>query len=149
MFHFFKYLESLIQATSKHEGETPHLRIIDANINRLKEGIRVVEDIYRYEKNDANTATKLKDVRHKARIPNYFDALAQRDVPNDGLKKSSESEKKRESIEGIIIANLKRAQESGRVLEEIFKLSDIETSELFKSIRYELYVIEQEIFNKQ
>ena len=51
----------------------------------------------------------------------------------------------RESLQDLQIANLKRAQESSRVLEECFKLIDFEISELFKVIRYELYELEKEI----
>ena len=48
-------------------------------------------------------------------------------------------------INSIIIANFKRAQESSRVLEELFKLQDINYSENFKHIRYELYSLEKDI----
>ena len=41
-----------------------YLRLIDANLNRLREGIRVVEDIFRYVYNDKQTALKLKELRH-------------------------------------------------------------------------------------
>jgi len=51
-------------------------------------------------------------------------------------------------IESIIIANFKRAQESSRVLEELYKLEDIPLSETFKTIRYELYNLEKEIILK-
>ncbi len=33
------------------------LRLIDANLNRLREGIRVVEDIFRYVYNDKETSS--------------------------------------------------------------------------------------------
>ena len=44
-------------------------RVIDANLNRLKEGLRVVEDIKRYVFDDAEVAYKIKSLRHKAKIP--------------------------------------------------------------------------------
>ena len=40
------------------------LRIVDANINRYKEGIRVVEDMYRYIHNNHSIASSLKSLRH-------------------------------------------------------------------------------------
>ena len=43
--------------------------MIDANLNRLKEGLRVVEDIKRYVFDDAEVAYKIKSLRHKAKIP--------------------------------------------------------------------------------
>jgi len=120
-------------------------RVIDANINRYKEGIRVVEDIYRYIYNDKNISSTLKSLRHIQLPISQKELLQYRDSINDVLKTSTKSEQNRENLEGIIIANLKRAQESARVLEETFKLIDIETSEKFKSNRYKLYNLEKDI----
>ena len=124
------------------------LRVIDANINRYKEGIRVVEDIFRYLYNDKNISSQLKNLRHiKLPIP-QTELLKQRDSINDVLKNSTTTEQKRDNLDNIIIANLKRAEESARVLEELFKLSDINISELFKTNRYKLYNLEKQILTK-
>ncbi len=122
--------------------EKNNLRLIDANLNRLREGIRVVEDIFRYIYNDKETALKLKDLRHKARTSNYKELLETRDVQNDVLRSSIKSEQNRDDLYSILIANFKRAQESARVLEEFTKLTSIKDSENFKYIRYELYILE-------
>ena len=119
-----------------------NLRLIDANLNRLKEGIRVVEDIFRYIYNDKQTAIKLKELRHLSRLENYVELLETRDVKNDVLRASIKSEQNRTDLNSILIANFKRAQESARVLEEFAKLISIESSENFKYIRYELYNLE-------
>ena len=119
-----------------------HLRLIDANLNRLREGIRVVEDIFRYIYNNKEISTKLKSLRHIARTKNYYELLETRDVENDVLRESIKSEQNREDLNSILIANFKRAQESSRVLEEFCKLISIEDSETFKYIRYELYNLE-------
>ena len=126
-----------------------NLRLLDANLNRLREGIRVVEDIYRYIFNDKDTATQLKRLRHNSRIFEYNELLDSRDIKNDVLKHSIPSEKNREDLTSILIANFKRAQESSRVLEEFTKLKDIKMSEKFKSIRYELYHLEKSILIHQ
>ena len=118
-------------------------RTCDANLNRFKEGIRVVEDILRYEFNSP-LAKELKTLRH-IKVPNYEEIIKHRDSLNDILKSSTKSELKRNSLKDIIISNLKRAQESSRVLEEIYKLIDINTSEEFKTARYKLYNLEKEI----
>ncbi|WP_457564003.1 thiamine-phosphate pyrophosphorylase, partial [Caminibacter pacificus] len=85
----------------------PPFRTIDANFNRFKEGIRVVEDILRYELNSP-LAKELKNLRH-IKIPNYLEVIKQRDAQNDILKPSTKSEQTRKSLEDIIISNLKRA----------------------------------------
>lgn len=119
-------------------------RVIDANLNRLKEGLRVVEDIKRYVFDDAQLAYKIKNLRHKAKIPaNEF--IKFRDADSDVLKKSTKTEQDHQNLDDIMTANLKRAQESARVLEECFKLVNLELSELFKTIRYELYEIEKQL----
>lgn len=120
-------------------------RVIDANLNRLKEGIRVVEDIMRYRDNNKTLSKKLKDLRHKARVNETRELLKYRDSINDVLRASSKSELNRSDVVGILTANFKRGQESARVLEELYKLENIEYSENFKYIRYELYNLEKEI----
>ncbi len=118
-------------------------RVVDANLNRLKEGIRVIEDIARYVNNDKPLASKLKSLRHQSNFGQLQDLLKSRDSENDVLRSSTKSEMNRENLEGIIVANYKRAQESSRVLEEMMKLYDAELSENFKYIRYTLYTLEK------
>ncbi len=131
---------------SSNELLSPELfRVIDANLNRLKEGIRVVEDIIRYKNNDKELSSKLKQLRHRSQIKNSEELLKYRDSINDVLRPSTQSELKRADLKSIIIANIKRAQESSRVLEELYKLHDVNESEKFKTIRYELYTLEKEI----
>ncbi|MEA3354077.1 MAG: thiamine-phosphate pyrophosphorylase [Campylobacterota bacterium] len=126
-----------------------NLRLLDANLNRLREGIRVVEDICRYIFNDKQTSQKLKNLRHNSRINLYEQLLDSRDIVNDVLKSSTKSEQNRDDLNSILIANFKRAQESSRVLEEFGKLISAEVSENFKNIRYELYDLEKIILKKR
>jgi thiamine-phosphate pyrophosphorylase len=126
---------------------TNNLRIIDANLNRLREGIRVLEDVFRYIYNNEEICSKLKKIRHLSRIEHYENLLESRDIINDVLKESTLSEQSRENLNSILIANFKRAQESSRVLEEFGKLICPEVSETFKHIRYELYDLEKVLLN--
>ena len=119
-------------------------RVIDANLNRLKEGIRVIEDIARYIHNNKELASQLKSLRHQSRIDDLQNLLSSRDSVNDVLRPTVASELERSNIENIIIANYKRAQESSRVLEEMYKIIDPTLSENFKTIRYTLYTLEKE-----
>ncbi|WP_345985474.1 thiamine-phosphate pyrophosphorylase [Sulfurimonas sp. HSL-1656] len=129
---------------TKTDALSPDLfRVIDANLNRLKEGIRVIEDIARYLQNDKATASSLKALRHRSRINDLQNLLSSRDSVNDVLRPTVQSELNRSSIESILIANYKRAQESSRVLEEMYKIVDPALSETFKQIRYELYTLEK------
>jgi len=123
-------------------------RVIDANLNRLKEGLRVVEDILRYKENNKDLSLQLKELRHKAQIDETIELLKYRDSINDVLRPTLKIELKRDNLENIIVANFKRTQESARVLEELFKLYNIEYSEKFKYIRYELYNLEKQTIIK-
>jgi len=129
------------------DPEAKLLRLVDANLNRLREGIRVVEDILRYIYDDKELATRLKELRHMARY-DHPGLLASRDIRGDVLKRSSRSEMERTDIDSLMLANIKRAQESARVLEESLKLLDTKSAEIFKNIRYELYDIEKLLFEK-
>ena len=124
-------------------------RVIDANLNRLKEGIRVVEDIIRYRDNNQELSSQLKQLRHLAKVDDINSLLMNRDSINDVLRPTIQSELYRVDIQSILLANFKRAQESARVLEELFKLGDPKQSENFKSIRYTLYNLEKEIILNQ
>lgn len=117
--------------------------MVDANLNRLKEGIRVIEDIARYVHNDKNLSTSLKQLRHQCRIEPLEALLTSRDSINDVLRPTMPSEMNRTDLRSILVANYKRAQESARVLEELYKIVEPTLSETFKHIRYELYTLEK------
>ncbi len=117
-------------------------RLIDANLNRLREGIRVVEDLERFIFENQDNAAKLKALRHSIR---YDDPklLHYRNIQGDLLKATTKSESQRKTPQEIKKANMKRAQEAARVLEESFKLINKSMAEHYKKIRYELYDIEK------
>jgi len=123
-------------------------RLIDANLNRLKEGLRVVEDICRYVHNDTTLTPQIKTLRHQLQSAYSKERLTHRDIEGDTQKSSRKSELTRTSLDDLVIANFSRTQESARVLEEVFKLNSIELSELFKQLRYKLYAIEKRYFNQ-
>lgn len=123
-------------------------RLIDANLNRLKEGVRVIEDINRYIFDDATLTSTLKQIRHTLQPAYDQNRLRYRDIENDVQKTSITSELQRTDITDLVIANFSRAQESARVLEESFKLIDPKLSELCKEVRYRLYGVEKAFFLK-
>lgn len=120
------------------------VRILDANINRLQEGIRVVEDIFRYVYNYKEITYALKQMRHKAILQHQDFLLQSRDIEGDIAKDSIETENERTSLQAIVNANFHRICESARVLEECLKLKECHKygqSQTFKNIRYEAYRI--------
>ncbi|WP_373071954.1 thiamine-phosphate pyrophosphorylase [Sulfurimonas sp.] len=130
---------------SKNNLSPELYRVIDANLNRLKEGIRVVEDLQRYLYNNKDISQKLKNLRHLSVYEDIDALLKHRDSINDVLRPTIDDELNRTDLKSVVIANFKRAQESSRVLEELFKLHSSKESEKFKHIRYELYDLEKNI----
>jgi thiamine-phosphate pyrophosphorylase len=130
------------------------LRIIDANQNRALEGIRVCEEIARFIIANKNLTLAFKNLRHKIvrtikdlNIASLF-LLNSRDSLKDAGRASIESELKRINYKGIFFANIQRAKESIRVLEEFSKLKSPKAAQGFKDIRYRLYQLEKKTYSK-
>jgi thiamine-phosphate pyrophosphorylase len=128
------------------------IRLIDANINRSLEGLRVAEDINRFIFNDKLATKLLKDSRHAliramAELPfGQKERLKERDIAEDVGKVSNKSELSRKNHQEIYFINLQRAKESLRVLEEFSKLYSAKVSGKLKKLRYALYAIEKKSF---
>lgn len=129
-------------------------RIIDANLNRVMEGIRVCEDITRFSSNNAPLTIKLKDLRHDVfnaikdlRKEHLEELVSSRDINDVGFR-STESEMDRENLVDLFLANTQRGKESLRVLEEVLKLFDPGLSKKFKKFRFKLYDIEKSAVNE-
>lgn len=125
------------------------LRIIDANLNRLMEGLRVCEEIIRFIFSSRKLTLEFKNLRHDAvktakgwGIDKAL-LLGSRDTKEDVGKASTKSEMNRNSYKDIFYANIQRAKESIRVLEEFAKLDSLSTAANFKKLRYKLYQIEK------
>jgi len=125
-------------------------RILDANINRAVEGVRVVEEIARFILDDKKATKELKDIRSALRMSGKkLGAIKSRQVATDvGRASFSKSEAKRETLLDIFAANIKRVQEALRVLEEFSKLTAPKAGQTFKKIRFQIYELEKVLFAK-
>lgn len=126
------------------------LRIIDANVNRVTEGLRVIEDILRYGYENPILQQEIKDLRHRlSGSVDHRRVIAHRDACSDvGFSSTGVLEYDRNSLEDVIRSNMKRSQEGLRVLEEMFKFDSIGTSKEIKTFRYLLYDLEKKIFGQ-
>jgi len=129
------------------------LRIIDENLNRLSEGLRVLEDIARMLLNDTDLTQQLKTMRHeliRADLPFNKQLIESRDSVNDiGAAMKVAGEATHKELPDILVANARRAQESLRVLEEMAKLPTLNlNSDKFKQARFYLYTIERNLLSK-
>lgn len=127
------------------------LRVIDANFNRAKEALRVTEDISRFVLNDKKLAAGFKTARHNLSkillsLPvKYRDLVAARDSENDVAKEHVISDKGKKSLkwEDLMTANLKRAQEALRVLEESSKTLGPSHAKKIQKVRFDCYELER------
>ena len=122
-------------------------RILDANFNRAKEGLRVCEDICRYAWDQKTLTRGFKDLRQALtetiRPLGMPGILAARDIGKDVGKATSTLESSRRDLAAVFSANCQRVKESLRVLEEILKLIDPAAAQRVKSLRYRSYALEQ------
>jgi len=123
-------------------------RILDANFNRAREALRVVENYARFCLDSSHLTARLKDIRHRLRqAVELLDAgllLESRDTDLDvGTSISVPEEFQRTTTEDVVTSNLKRLQESLRTLEEFSKPISPEAASIIEQIRYESYTLEK------
>ncbi len=125
-------------------------RIIDANLNRSQEGLRVCEEVIRFMFNDACLTKNLRDLRHNVActvnsLPlNIKELLGARNVRFD-VGKNLTRDNKIKNYRGVFMANIKRAEEALRVLEEFSHILDKGKSSAFQGLRFKLYALEKKI----
>ena len=126
-------------------------RVLDANANRAREGLRVVEEYLRLALDDAEFSARLKKLRHAVtaavvgmRIEDRL--LAARESDGDvGATDPKGTEGSRDDMLHVVTANLRRSQEALRVLEEYSKLVSERACADFKRLRFETYTLEKDI----
>lgn len=127
-------------------------RMIDANFNRAKEGLRVCEDVCRFALDDSKASAGFKKLRHDLSDGltkmNYAEIIKARNINGDVGRKSTNGEYKRNEINDLFIANSQRVKESMRVLEETSKYVNKQSAEKFKKIRYQAYALEKRTLKK-
>ena len=129
--------------------------MIDANANRAKEGLRVLEDIVRFIADEKKLTADFKGIRHlltRCLAANAairpLSIIKQRQVRRDVGKATTVSEAKRKNVTEVFLANAQRVKESLRVLEEFFKLYDKKISVRLKAARYKMYALEKRSIEK-
>ena len=121
-------------------------RILDANLDRSREGLRIIEEWCRFGLNHSQLAEKCKEMRQELAQWHTGDLRLARDTPADvGTSLSHPQEETRSSLENLLQANLCRVQEALRVLEEYGKLYNPLMGESFKQLRYQVYAIESQL----
>jgi thiamine-phosphate pyrophosphorylase len=128
-------------------------RIIDANLDRTGEGLRLLEDIARFQLDDAGLTRQLKDMRHELATTNPSlgrQLLEARRADADiGRDMRAGGQAGHRDLEAAISANAKRVQQSLRVLEELARTADIDLdTERYQQARFTLYTLERQLISK-
>ncbi|MDD5495925.1 MAG: hypothetical protein PHP46_02345 [Candidatus Omnitrophica bacterium] len=130
-------------------------RVIDANLNRSREGLRVCEEIARFILNSPRLTKELKSIRHGISntmkgLPVGIETLCRsRDSRADiGGRPKFEINLTRKDCLDIFAANIERAKESLRALEEFSRLLDSASAARFLKLRFKVYDIEKRSVKK-
>jgi thiamine-phosphate pyrophosphorylase len=133
----------------------PTLRIIDANLNRLSEGLRVLEDLARLGLSNTVLTRKLKTMRHElieGDLAFYKQLIQARDSESDvGVNVEAPGQEKPKELPIVVSANARRAQQSLRALEELAKTQGFTprlNPEKFKKARFALYSLERDLLSR-
>jgi thiamine-phosphate pyrophosphorylase len=129
------------------------LRIIDVELNRIGEGLRVLEETSRFILCDTNLSVQLKELRHQL-SPRDIEAkiryISTRDSQNDiGSGITSSLQHVKRDMLATVVANSRRAEESLRVMEEISKVEGVGLDgQTYQDARFKLYSIEKELVSR-
>jgi thiamine-phosphate pyrophosphorylase len=123
------------------------LRLLDANFNRSREALRVLEDYARFVLDHEHLCRLLKSLRHdfqSATASLQARAIASRDTAGDvGTGITTQTELQRESAASVVTAAGKRLTEALRTIEEYLKTDHGATARTIEQIRYRTYEVEK------
>uniref|UniRef100_UPI0025F65617 thiamine phosphate synthase n=1 Tax=Chamaesiphon sp. GL140_3_metabinner_50 TaxID=2970812 RepID=UPI0025F65617 len=118
----------------------------DANFDRAREGLRIIEEWCRFALNNSALASECKQMRQELGMWHTPEIRSARDTSGDiGTALSHPREEQRTGIEQLLQANLCRVQEALRVLEEYGKLYSLNLSSGCKQMRYRVYTLESNL----
>lgn len=125
-------------------------RILDANLDRAREGLRIVEEWCRFGLNSAPLTEECKQLRQELALWHSPELRAARDTPGDpGTELTHPQEQQRASLGVLLQANFCRVEEALRVLEEYGKLYHPKMGGAFKQMRYRVYTLESRLLGYQ
>ncbi len=125
-------------------------RILDANLDRAREGLRIIEEWCRFGLNSLKLAEECKTLRQELARWHTMELRYSRNTPDDpGTDLTHPQEEHRSGLEQILQANFCRVEEAMRVLEEYGKVYHGEMGATFKQMRYRVYTLESELLAYQ
>jgi thiamine-phosphate pyrophosphorylase len=143
-------LDEPLELGSEGTQEIYLARILDANANRAREALRVIEEYCRFVLDDAFLTGELKRLRHGlaealADVPAAVLLEARETSQDVGTALTTTSEQERHSLAAVVLANGKRLQEALRSLEEYGKLRSARMGQAIEQLRYRAYTLERAV----
>ena len=129
------------------------LRVMDANLNRAREGLRVCEEVACLVLEDLKLTGRIKrmraDLTAVARPLLPAKLLRSRDTGNDAGHPIRRGKAKAHSAyRDLVMANAQRVQEALRVLEEFTRLGSPRGARGFSLLRFRVYDLEQDLLRR-
>ena len=130
-----------------------HARILDANANRAREALRVLEDTSRFALDDAALTAEFKRLRHEfraalSRLPEGWLEANRNSAGDVGASLTAAGEHERAGLADIVAAAGKRLGEALRVIEETAKMFEPSLAREVEVIRYRLYDTESALHHR-
>ncbi len=125
-------------------------RILDANFNRAREALRVMEEYCRFALNCGPLSERAKGLRHElctavGRLEGGK-LLAGRDTLGDvGVGQKVEGQLQRGTVKDCFTAAARRLTEALRALAEMAQVVDRSVADAVERLRYEAYTLEKDI----
>lgn len=129
-------------------GGGDRLRVLDACLNRAREGARVLEDVARFVLNDGACAGELKAFRHlldRLSRPLYPKLLEARDSRHDVGRRGGLRDVEGRGWDAVVASNLRRVEEAARTIEEVARGEENELARAAGLFRYRCYDLEREL----
>ncbi|MGD8499486.1 MAG: thiamine phosphate synthase [Phycisphaerales bacterium] len=125
-------------------------RIIDANFNRAREAIRVIEEFCRFVLNSAALTERAKQLRHElSACIRRLDAswlISSRDTLGDvGVSQAVDNQLVRSNLADCFTAGCRRFTEALRALAEVIRIQDEPVAQRIENLRYAAYTLEKDI----
>jgi len=125
-------------------------RIIDANFNRAREAIRVIEEFCRFALNSDSLTERAKQLRHELSAAiSKIDAgrlISCRDTLTDvGVGKTVDKQLARSNLSDCFTASCKRLTEALRALAEMAQTQDKSVAVTIEKLRFAAYGLEKDI----
>jgi thiamine-phosphate pyrophosphorylase len=115
--------------------------LLDANANRAREGLRIIEDTARFVLGKPQAAKAFRAMRHgvdELVREHYKQLLSARDVEHDSGR-ANPARPYKGGVGSLLAANFKRVEEALRTLEEYGRVLSPGAVKKAQALRFEVY----------